>query len=112
MSRRNFQYLHKVTFSSIIIPMEQNLISQAIEIVGLAKLAKVLGVTYQAIRKWEIKGRLPRTEWTGETNYAAQIEAATEGKILKESILSAAQASLRPTAAVHTPETQKSQEAA
>ena len=35
--------------------MEQNIISQAIEIVGLAKLAKALGVTYQAIRKWETK---------------------------------------------------------
>jgi DNA-binding transcriptional regulator YdaS (Cro superfamily) len=68
--------------------MEQNLISQAIEIVGLAKLAKALGVTYQAIRKWETKGRLPRTEWTGETDYAALIEVATEGKVLKAALLS------------------------
>ena len=69
--------------------MEQNLISQAIEIVGLAKLAKTLGITYQAIRKWEASGRLPRTEWTGETDYASLIEAATEGKVTKAALLSA-----------------------
>lgn len=67
--------------------MEQNLISQTIEIVGLAKLARVLGVTYQAIRKWEAKGCLPRTEWTGETNYAALIELATDGKISRSALL-------------------------
>ena len=67
--------------------MEQNLISQAVEIVGLAKLARILGVTYQAIRKWEAKGRLPRTEWTGETDYASLIEEATEGKVLKARLL-------------------------
>ena len=76
-----------VTDGSKIVGMEQNLISQAIEIVGLAKLARALGVTYQAIRKWETKGRLPRTEWTGETDYAALIEAATEGKVSKEALL-------------------------
>lgn len=67
--------------------MEHNLISQAIEIVGLAKLAKALGVTYQAIRKWESKKKLPRTEWTGETNYAAMIEKETDGKISSEDLL-------------------------
>ncbi len=68
--------------------MEHNLISQAIEIVGLAKLARSLGVTYQAIRKWEARGRLPRTEWTGETDYASLIEAETEGRITKVELLS------------------------
>lgn len=51
-------------------------ITKAIEVVGLGKLAGVCGVTYQAIRKWERAGRLPRTEWTGETNYARKIAAA------------------------------------
>lgn len=63
--------------------MEENLITKAIAIVGLQKLARLLGVTYQAVRKWEAKGRLPRTEWTGETDYAAQIDSATEGKVPK-----------------------------
>lgn len=68
--------------------MEQNLISKAIEIVGLAGLARQLDVTYQAVRKWEAKGRLPRTEWTGETDYAGVIERATKGKISKAALLS------------------------
>lgn len=87
MPGRNFQYLHKVTLSSIICAMKPNLISQAIEIVGLVRLAGALGVTYQAIRKWESKGRLPRTEWTGETDYAATIEAETGGKVSKAALL-------------------------
>lgn len=67
--------------------MEENLISQAIEIVGLAKLAALLGVSYQAVRKWEAAGRLPRTEWTGETNYSAAIEDATDGKVSRTQLL-------------------------
>jgi DNA-binding transcriptional regulator YdaS (Cro superfamily) len=70
--------------------MDSNLITQAIEIVGLARLARLLGVTYQAIRKWEARGRLPRTEWTGETNYAGLIEEATEGQITAAALLSVA----------------------
>ena len=79
-----------VTVGSKLVAMESNLISKAIEIVGLANLARTLGVTYQAIRKWEAKGRLPRTEWTGETNYAALIEVATEGQVPRTSLLAPA----------------------
>lgn len=43
---------------------------------GLPALAQLLGVSYVAIRKWQERGRLPRTEWTGETQYAARIAAA------------------------------------
>lgn len=55
-------------------------ITEAIAAVGLQSLAKACGVTYQALRKWESRGRLPRTEWTGETNYAAAISAACAEK--------------------------------
>lgn len=58
-----------------------NLITQAIAQVGLGKLAAACGVTYQALRKWEKAGRLPRTDWTGETDYAEAIEQATDSKI-------------------------------
>lgn len=44
-----------------------NPISKAIEIVGLSKLAAGLGLTHQAVRKWEREQRLPRTDATGET---------------------------------------------
>lgn len=65
----------------------QNLISEAIRIVGLAKLAKCCEVTYPAIRKWERAGRLPRTEWTGETKYSEVIERETKGKITRAQLL-------------------------
>ncbi len=63
-----------------------NLITKAIEQVGLGKLAAACGVTYQALRKWEKAGRLPRTDWTGETDYAASIETATCGQVTRQSL--------------------------
>jgi hypothetical protein len=84
--------------------MSENLLTQAIELVGLARLASELEVTYQAIRKWEKAGRLPRTEWTGETNYGAVIEKLTEGKVRKSALLGSRKAvrgarqALEPTA--------------
>lgn len=64
-----------------------NLISKAISIVGLSRLARECNVTYQALRKWERQGFLPRTEWTGETNYAEVIEEATEGVVSRSALL-------------------------
>lgn len=40
---------------------------------GIARIASACGVTYQAAKKWVDTGRLPRTEWTGETNHAERI---------------------------------------
>ena len=62
-------------------------LKQAIELVGLGPLSKGLGLTYPAIRKWERAGRLPRTEWTGETNYAGQIAVLTDNKVTKSQLL-------------------------
>ncbi len=62
-------------------------LTAAIESVGLASLAKELGVTYQAIRKWEAAGRLPRTEWTGETDYASTISRLMNGQIRRDDLL-------------------------
>jgi len=67
--------------------MTQNLISQAIEIVGLQAIAQACGVSYQAVRKWERKNRLPRTDWTGETSYSAAIEKATGGQVARQDLL-------------------------
>jgi len=69
--------------------MNENLLTQAIALVGLARLARELEVSYQAIRKWEKAGRLPRTEWTGETRYGEIIEKLTGGKIPKAALLAA-----------------------
>jgi hypothetical protein len=67
--------------------MKTNHITETIKMVGLTRLASLLGVTYQAVRKWEVRGRLPRTEWTGETVYAEKIEQATNGQISKVMLL-------------------------
>ena len=55
----------------------KNIISIAVELAGgSSKVASHCGLkSYQAVGKWCQRGRLPRTEWTGETNYAATIEA-------------------------------------
>lgn len=67
--------------------MQENLISKSIAIVGLRALARFCGVTPQAIYKWETKGSLPRTDWTGETDYASRIEEATKGAITRDQLL-------------------------
>lgn len=72
-----------------------NPLSKAIEVVGLSRLAAGLGVTYQAVRKWEKACRLPRTEWTGETAYASTIERLTDGSVTRDELL-AMNASLIP----------------
>ena len=64
------------------------LLSKAISHVGLAKLAVALGVSYQAVRKWQKAGRMPRTEWTGESRYAEIIEELTGGHVTKSALLS------------------------
>jgi len=59
----------------------------AIDRVGLTQLAKACGVSHQAVRKWQRQGRLPRTEWTGETAYAAAIEQAAAGAVKREQLM-------------------------
>lgn len=63
----------------------------AIDAVGLTALSRRLGVTHQAVRKWEAAGRMPRTEWTRETGYCDAIERLTVarpgGPITREMLL-------------------------
>ena len=59
-------------------------IKEAVNAAGGSKqVALALGISYQAITKW---GRsIPRTEWTGETDYLSQIESLQKkrhGKVL------------------------------
>lgn len=74
--------------------MKENLISQAIDLVGLCKLARLCGVRHQSVYGWVKAGRLPRSDWTGETDYASCIEIATGGRITRAQLLD-----LKPTAA-------------
>lgn len=62
-------------------------LSKAIDLKGVVAIAKACGVSHQAVRKWERRGRLPRTEWTGETNYAERIAAAVDGAVTTEDLL-------------------------
>jgi DNA-binding transcriptional regulator YdaS (Cro superfamily) len=65
-----------------------NPITRAIsDVGGVGRLATALGVTYQAIRKWERAGRLPRTDLTGETRYAAEIARVTRGHVSEDELL-------------------------
>lgn len=53
--------------------MNTDILKQAIyEAGGIKAVADANGKSYEAVRKWTIKG-LPRTEWTGETQYAQVI---------------------------------------
>lgn len=59
---------------------------KAIEIAGKAHLARELGVAYQSMDKWPIRG-MPRTEWTGETEYWRVIQFETGGQVTKDMLL-------------------------
>lgn len=51
-------------------------LTQAVELIGMQPLAKEVGRSYQAVQQWVRKGRLPRTDYSGETDYASQIATA------------------------------------
>lgn len=43
---------------------------------GVAKASAICGVSQRAIYKWLTAESLPRTEYTGETDYAARLAAS------------------------------------
>lgn len=68
-----------------------NAISQAVEQAGGAiAAAKICGVRRQAVDKWVSRGSLPRTEYTGETDYAHRLAGAAAGKFTAEWLLAEA----------------------
>jgi DNA-binding transcriptional regulator YdaS (Cro superfamily) len=69
--------------TKIISPIGQ----AAILLGGGTALAKTCGVSAPAVHKWLKQGRLPRTEWTGETDYASRIVEALGGRMTREQLL-------------------------
>jgi hypothetical protein len=62
-------------------------LDRAVDQLGLTALARLCGVSHQAVRKWQKAGRMPRTEWTGETAYSTAIEQALAGAITRAELL-------------------------
>lgn len=53
---------------------------------GYAAAGRVCGTSGKAVEKWAKQGRLPRTEATGETNYAERL-AKADARIDREKLL-------------------------
>lgn len=59
---------------------------------GVLKALQAQGIdikTPWAVNKWLRAGRLPRTEYTGETSYAKALELAVNGQVTAEVMLEA-----------------------
>ena len=65
--------------------MKNTLIQNAVEAAGgRSNVAKQLGITREAIRKWSFRG-LPKNQWAPNANYLSQIETLQvqkHGKVL------------------------------
>lgn len=66
--------------------MVTNFIRKAVDGTSRRKVAEACNVSVRAVRKWEAAGRLPRTEWTGETNYGQRIEELTSTLPIKQRV--------------------------
>lgn len=65
-----------------------NPIQRAVIAVGGRTIASsLLGISYVAVRKMSEKGVLPRTDYTGETNYAHILAANSGGKVTEAWLL-------------------------
>lgn len=54
---------------------------------GVVAAASICGVTPRAVYKWLSNGRLPRTEYTGETQYAKALEEHGSGAFTADKLL-------------------------
>lgn len=67
---------------------DETVLAKAVrEIGGQVKAGEVCGVTAAVIGRWIRQQHLPRTEYTGETNYAEALADASGGLFTREYIL-------------------------
>lgn len=63
-------------------------IEKAVQMVGgVSACARICGVTPRAVYKWLHRESLPRTEYTGETQHAQRMAAASGGSFTAEWLL-------------------------
>lgn len=59
---------------------------------SFASIGRVCGgLSGEAVRRWHARGRPPRTEYTGETDYASSISLATSGAVKRSELRPAIQ---------------------
>ena len=68
-------------------PNVKKAVGKAIKLVGLKQLASDLKISYQAMRGWQDKNRMPDTEFSGRTHHALNIHRLTKGKVSVEMLL-------------------------
>ena len=51
---------------------------------GKGQVARICNVTWQSVSRWERAGKLPASEWTGETQYARLI--CEQARLLRSEI--------------------------
>ncbi|MGX1958415.1 Cro/Cl family transcriptional regulator [Serratia proteamaculans] len=60
--------------------MNTTTLAEVLRAVRVSVVAEACGLTPKAIYKWMERGSLPRTEFTGETNYAERIARSSGGR--------------------------------
>jgi len=66
-------------------------LKESISIVGgVAKASTICGISQRAIYKWLSSDSLPRTEYSGETQYARSLAEASGGRFSAEWLLAEA----------------------
>jgi len=51
---------------------------------GKAQVARICGVTWQSVLRWERANKMPESEWSGRTDYARRI--CDQAKLLGHTI--------------------------
>ena len=64
-----------------------NTVASAIDHIGLTKVGNRFGIRPSAVQKWRDNARLPQTDLSGLTEYAAGIEELSDGRFSAEKLL-------------------------